>query len=236
MAGGCEKARLGDVGVLGRALGERSSELRRVSSSGAVADALFQRRIGALQRFGRLDRRRHVGEGDDKAAIGHAVGAHLDHHMAVGQALQMRLALGGVGGKPPAHLAVGEPAVSGPVLADLADEFEDFPQGNTDLRQMRRQPQKLAASLVRADQLQLGVEHGNALPHMVQRGLQDLAVEMHRGVSKSSSSFSAALADTVRLRSSSDITRREGRRRSMTQSDARHAAADRNRRARPDRA
>ena len=35
---------------------------------------------------------------------------------------------------------------------------------------------------VRADQLQIRVEHRDALAHMVQRGLQDLAVEMQRGV------------------------------------------------------
>ena len=53
---------------------------------------------------------------------------------------------------------------------------------NPDLHQMRRQPEDIAELPVRADQLQIGVEHRDALPHMVERGLQYLAVEMQRGV------------------------------------------------------
>ena len=53
---------------------------------------------------------------------------------------------------------------------------------NPDLHQMRRQPENFAELPVRADQLQIRVEHRDALPHMVQRGLQDLAVEVQRGV------------------------------------------------------
>ena len=47
---------------------------------------------------------------------------------------------------------------------------------------MRRQAENFAELPVGADQLQIRIEHGDALPHMVQRGLQDLAVEMKRGV------------------------------------------------------
>jgi hypothetical protein len=57
-----------------------------------------------------------------------------------------------------------------------------IPQRNSDLHQVRRQPQNFAELPVRTDQLQIGVEHGDALPHMVQRGLQDLAVEMKRSM------------------------------------------------------
>ena len=61
-----------------------------------------------------------------------------------------------------------------------AHVFEDFRQGNAELHQMRRQRQDFAEMAVGADQLQVGVEHRDALAHMVERGLQDLAVEMRR--------------------------------------------------------
>jgi len=54
---------------------------------------------------------------------------------------------------------------------------------------------------VGADQLQIGVEHRDALAHMVQRGLQDLAVEMQRGVGIVEQ-FERRLAETGRLRRS----------------------------------
>ncbi len=47
---------------------------------------------------------------------------------------------------------------------------------------MRRQRQNFDELPVRADQLQIRVEHRDALPHMIQCGLQDLAIEMRRGV------------------------------------------------------
>ena len=47
---------------------------------------------------------------------------------------------------------------------------------------MGRQAEQFAELMIGADQLQIHVEHGNALPHMVERGLQDLAIEVQRGV------------------------------------------------------
>ena len=63
---------------------------------GALAHAALQRLVGALERFGRLHARRDVGEGGDDAAVGHMVGAHLDHHAGLGEALEERLAAGDV--------------------------------------------------------------------------------------------------------------------------------------------
>ena len=179
VAGGRQESRLRDIGVLGGALGVRQFGIQPGEFLGAVAHALFQRRIGALQRFGGLEARGDVGEGDDEAAARHPVGADLDHHVAVGQALQIGLALGGVGGQPSLQQRVG---VAEAGRADGSHEFEDFPQGDADLHQMRRQRENFAELAVRADQLQIGVEHRDALPHMVERGLQDLAVEMQRGM------------------------------------------------------
>ncbi len=174
-----QEARLRDAGVLGGTLGERQFRIQSRQLLGAVAHALFQRGVGALQRLGRLEGRRDVGKGDDKTAAGHPVGAHLDHHVPIGQTLQIGLALGGIGGQPPFHQSILLAEVR---RRDGRHEFKDFAQGNPDLDQMRRQAQDFAELAVGADQLQVGVEHGDALPHMVQRGLQYLAVEMQRGV------------------------------------------------------
>ena len=141
VAGGRQEARLRDVGVLGGALGLRQFGIQAGEFLGAVAHALFQRRIGAFQRFGGLEARRDVGEGDDEAAARHPVGADLDHHVAVGQALQIGLALGGVGVQPPLQQRIGVAEVG---RADGAHEFEDFLQGNAELHEMRRQRQNFA--------------------------------------------------------------------------------------------
>ena len=174
-----QKPRLGDVGVLGRALGERQFGVEAGELLGAVAHALLQRRIGALELLGGLERRRYIGEGDDEATARHAVGTHLDHHAAIRQPLQVGLAFGGVGGKPPLQQGF---AVAHAGRTDRPHEFQDFLQWNPELHQMRRQAQNFAELPVRADQLQIGVEHGDALPHVVERRLQDLPVEVERGV------------------------------------------------------
>ena len=85
------------------ALARPSSALSRVSSVVRSRTRTLQRRVGALQRFGRLDARRDVGEGGDDAAVRHAVGAHLDHEAALGEALEERLAVGDVAREPLAH-------------------------------------------------------------------------------------------------------------------------------------
>ena len=179
MAGGGEKPRLGDIGILGRALGARQFRIQPCQFFGAQPHAPFQRCIGALQRFGRLEARRHVGERDDHAAVGHAVGADFDNDMPIWQALQIGLALGSPGDQPGLRedLAVAERRrIAG------AEKFEDFLQRNADLHDMRRQPENLAELPVRADQQQIAAEDRKTLSHVIERGLQDLAVEMQRGV------------------------------------------------------
>ncbi len=116
-----------------------------------------------------------MGKGDDQSAAGHPVRAHLDHHVAVRQAFQIGLALGGVGGQ--SHFDQGF-AIADAVRAGVSHEFKNFPQRNSDLHEMQRQPENFTELPVRADQLQIRVEDGNALAHMVQRGLQDFTVEV----------------------------------------------------------
>ena len=179
VAGGRQKTRLRDIGVFRGALGLGQLRIQAGQFLGTVAHALFQRGIGAFQRFGGLEARRDVGKGDDQSAAGHPVRSHLDHHVTIRQTFQIGFALGGVGGQTPLQqlLAIAEVG-----RVDRAHEFEDFPQRNSDLDQVRRQPENFAELPVRTNQLQIGIEHRDTLPHMVQRGLQDLAVEMKRGV------------------------------------------------------
>ena len=177
VACGSEKSRLGDAGVFGRALRLRQLGIQPGQLLGAVAHPLFQRRIGALQRFGRLERGRDVSEGDDEAAAGHAVGQDLDHHVAVGQALEIRLAVGGVSREPALQHGL---ALDRIVRLAHAHEFQDFAQRRAELDEMRGNVEQIAELPVGADQLQIGIEHRDALAHMVERGLEDLAVEMQR--------------------------------------------------------
>ena len=74
------------------------------------------------------------------------------------------------------------------------------------------------------------VEHRDALAHVIQRGLQDLAVDNGSRRGESSSSFSAALVgDGALAQQQRHHQARRRRRRSRRRSGARHAAAVRNR-------
>ena len=48
--------------------------------------------------------------------------------------------------------------------------------------ELRRQCKDFTELAIPADEVQILVEHCNALPHMVERGLQDLAIVMNSGV------------------------------------------------------
>ena len=58
----------------------------------------------------------------------------------------------------------------------LGVETKDVVEPGADPGELRRQCENLAELPIPADEVQLLVEHGDALPHMVERGLQDLAV------------------------------------------------------------
>ena len=145
-----KKARLRNIGVLCRALGQSQLRIQTGQLLGAIAHPLFQGCIGAFQRFGGLERGSDVGKGDDKAAAGHPVGADLDHHVAILEALQIRFALGRIGGKACCRQA-GVVADAG--AAQRAHEFEDFPQGYSELHEVRRQREDFAELSVGANQL-----------------------------------------------------------------------------------
>ena len=65
-------------------------------------------------------------------------------------------------------------------VAAIAVEAQDVGQPDADANQARRQIKDLAELPVPADQLQLLVEHRDALTHVVERSLQDFAVVLDR--------------------------------------------------------
>ena len=71
------------------------------------------------------------------------------------------------------------PGVARALLGDMA---QDLVERDADAGEPVRQIEDFAELPVPADQLQLLVEHGDALPHVVERGLQDFAIVVDRGV------------------------------------------------------
>ncbi len=174
-----EEFGLGDIGVVGFALGARQGGIQPREFLGALAHAPLERFVGALQRFGRLHAGGDVGEGGDDAAVRHMVGAHLDHHAGLGEALEERLAAGDVALDLRLHEIVD--AVGGDVAAP-AVEVQDIGEPAADADQAWRQIEDFAELPVPADQLQVLVEYRDALTHVVERGLQDFAVVLNRRV------------------------------------------------------
>ena len=86
-----DEPRLRHVGVIGFRLRALELGIEPGEFAGALAHAALQRRIGALQRFGRLHGRRDVGKGRDQAAVRHAVRTHFDHQAAFGETFEERL-------------------------------------------------------------------------------------------------------------------------------------------------
>ena len=78
VAGGGEEARLRGVGFFRVTLGARQRRVQPRQFLGAFAHAPLQRLVGFLQRLGRLDARRHVGEGGGDGTVRHAIGAYFD--------------------------------------------------------------------------------------------------------------------------------------------------------------
>src|ERR1700733_11141183 len=115
-----------------------------------------------------------------QAAVGHAVRAHFDHQAALGKAFEEWLGLARVSGDALGDEAVG---IFGVVLAVPGDFAQNLAERDADPRQFVRQVKNFAELSVPADQRQLLVEHRDALPHVIERGLQDFAVVMDRGIS-----------------------------------------------------
>ena len=176
MACGGEEPRLRLVGVFRRAFRARQLRIEAGQLFGALAHPPLQRGIGALQRLGRLDARGDVGEGDDEAAVGHVVRADFDHRAAMREALEEGFARRGIGGEPMPHEIE-------PIAVIVARQrLQDFFEADADLAHRRRQVENLAEMTVGDDEVKVPVEHRDALADMIERGLQDLAIVVERGV------------------------------------------------------
>src|ERR1700742_2239806 len=100
--------------------------------------------------------------------------------MTIRQTFQIGFALAGVGGEPSLHLILA--IAVGSRRADSAHELENLAERNSKLDEMGRQREDFTELAIVANQLQVRIEHRDSLPHMVQRGLENFAIEMQRGV------------------------------------------------------
>ena len=179
VARGGEEARLGDVGLFGLGLGARERVVEPGQFLGAFLDAPFQLFVGALQRFGGFHARRHVGAGRDEAAVRHVVGAHFDDQPALGEALADRLRAREIALDALMHEVLD---AAGAERAAFAVVAQDFVEPDADAGERERQVEDFAELPVPADELQVLVEHRDALAHVVERGLQDFAVVLDRRI------------------------------------------------------
>ena len=82
MAGGGEKARLGEIGVFGGGLGARQLAVEPLEIGGARLHAPLQPLVGGRELFLGLHRLGDVGVGRDDAAVGQARRADFEHALA----------------------------------------------------------------------------------------------------------------------------------------------------------
>src|SRR5262245_21640253 len=154
------------------ALARPSSVLSRVSSSVRSCtrrsrDSLARSRSSAAFTVGVIS----VKVVD--AAVRHRVCAHLHHQIAFRETLEKGLTACDVAREPFVHEHLHSVLVRGPVLDA---EPQDMVEAGTDAGELGRQRKNLAELPVPADQMELLVEYGDALAHVIERGLQDFAI------------------------------------------------------------
>jgi hypothetical protein len=102
---------------------------------------------------------------------------YLDDDLAVLKTFKIRLALSRVGSQP--RLCQGFVVAIRRRALD-ADEFQNLPEWNADLYDLRWQAEQFAELPVGDDELQVGVKDGDALADVIERSLQNFAIEMQR--------------------------------------------------------
>ena len=107
------------------------------------------------------------------------IGADFDHQPALGKAFEERLDLGGVFGDA---LGDGRVEILLVMVAVLGDVTQNLVERDADAGEAVRQIENLAELPVPAHQIEVLVEHGDALAHVVERGLQNLAVVVDRRI------------------------------------------------------
>ena len=122
VARGGEEPGLGDIGLLGLALGAAELGIEAGQLLGALLHPALERFVGAFELFGRLHARRDIGEGRDDAAVRHRVGAHLHDQIALGEAFEERLAARDIAREPFAHERIGGVGAGGVALGVEAQD------------------------------------------------------------------------------------------------------------------
>ncbi len=169
MADGREETRLAEIGFLGQhlrlsKLAVDAGQLRR-----SVGDALLQRLVGHLQRFVGMHPGGDVGIGCDHAAVRHRARSQLD-----GPSARLQFDLPG--------LVVVRQAIekrrlgAGIEIAALNEQVEDLAQRHANLAKLLRQVEQRPILAVPAGQPEIAVEDGDALRHLVERDLQQVAI------------------------------------------------------------
>ena len=179
MARGRKEARLGKVGVVRLGLRKRERGVEAREFLGALAHPALQRRVGAFQRLGGANALGDVGEHRHDAAIRHPVRAHVDHQSAFGEPFEIGGARPCVMRHAGAHEGLAAAALQPRAVGHRG---EDFAQARADMHALRRHVENFTEAPVPADQPRLGVENRNALAHMLERGLQQFAIVMDRGI------------------------------------------------------
>ena len=173
VAGGRQEARLAEIGLLREHLRLRQLLVDAGELGGAPRDALFERLVGALQREVGLDPLGDVGIGRDDAAVRHRVGAQLDDAAA---GLQFHLPGRAEGGHA---VEDGDLRVRRDVAAPRQMP-QDLVERDADLAHLVGQVEQHAVLPVPAGQAEILVEDGDALLHLVERDLQEVAIVLQR--------------------------------------------------------
>jgi len=179
VACGGQEAGLGDIGLVGFALGAPQFLVQASQFLGALVHAPFQGLVGLLKRLGRGHARGDIGQRGDDAAVRHGVGADFDDQTALAEPLEKWLRVRDV-----AHQAFGDSCLDLILVGGAAAHVEanDFVKADAHAGQRHRQVEDLAELPVPADELQILVEHRDALADVVERGLQNLAVVLDRRI------------------------------------------------------
>ncbi len=180
VTGGGDETGLVQIGLFGFRLGPGQLAVEARQLRRALGDALFQQRIGHLQRLGGRHPLGDVGEGNHHAAAGHARGARLQHR-AIGLEAHLKR-LEGFRNKGKLARQRFLRRAGWPCRVD--DIAQNVLQRRAHPAHVRRQPQQVAELPVPADQLVIAVEDADALAHVVDGRLQQVAVVLdgRRGV------------------------------------------------------
>ena len=173
VASGREEARLAEIGLFGQRLRLRQFLVEARQLGRAAAHPLLQRLVGPLQGKVRLDAGGYVGIGGDHPPVRHRIGAQFQR-AAAGR--QLHLPRSRKGRQPIQH----RHSARRRDITARGKEIEDLVERHADLSHMVGQIEQGAVLPVPADQPEIAIEDGNALLHLVERRLQQVAIVLQR--------------------------------------------------------